>query len=187
MEVRLLDAFAMIALGIGQAKQSLLQKRVLPVPDGEGNVLQPMGVCHSCDPVFTPTVRSRPRVVVRKMAPRITIVRVVFSNCSPLSFTQIGAPSLPVPASFSLLLQTLLLGAEVLMMVDNDLCQVSAGTVGQTVVMASHGTGSLHGDRWRSIGWRIGLYRGLLKRSVRSVTIVDGYVRAPLKVNNKTL
>lgn len=44
VEVRFLETFAMIALGVAQPEQSFLQELVLLVPEREGDILQAVGV-----------------------------------------------------------------------------------------------------------------------------------------------
>lgn len=89
MKVRLLDTLAMVTLRVGQAKESLLQKRtiscqlsvrrnrenggeggansvdaLLLVPKRKGDVLLTMGVSDSGNAVFTPSICSGARMVV---------------------------------------------------------------------------------------------------------------------------
>lgn len=55
-----------------------------------------------------------------EMAPSITIVRIILSNCGPLPFGDIRTPFLPILLPLSILFQALLLFTEILVVVDND-------------------------------------------------------------------
>ena len=120
VKVGLLDTLSVIALGVAEAKQSFLEKVVLLVPEGKGNVLKAMSVTDSRYAIFAPSVRTGSRMVVGEMAPGIAVVRVVFSNSRPLSFRHIRTPFLPVFGSFAVLLEPLLLLAKIVVIVDND-------------------------------------------------------------------
>src|SRR6185436_11827583 len=49
-----------------------------------------------CEPIFTPVVGTRPRLVVRKVIPGIAVIAVVFTDRAPLALTQIWTPFLPL-------------------------------------------------------------------------------------------
>ena len=57
---------------------------------------------------------------MREVAPSIAVVRVIFSDCRPLPFRSVAAPFLPVLLAFAVFLQTLLLLAEVLVVIDDN-------------------------------------------------------------------
>ena len=87
VEVRLLDTFAVVSLRIRQTEEAFLEKvairRVRPwstrrdqwspanllllVPEGKGNVLQPMGIRDSRDTILSPSICARPSVLVREV------------------------------------------------------------------------------------------------------------------------
>jgi hypothetical protein len=67
MEVSFLDAFTVVALRVGQTEQSLLDKRILLVPEGEGYVLEAMGVTNTGNTVLAPSVGTGPSMVVREV------------------------------------------------------------------------------------------------------------------------
>lgn len=58
VKVRFLDTLAMVSLGIAQAKQSLLQKVVLLVPEGKCHILQTVSVTDPSNAVLTPPICS---------------------------------------------------------------------------------------------------------------------------------
>jgi hypothetical protein len=55
-----------------------------------------------------------------EMTPSITVLRIVLSYCGPLSFRNIGTPFLPVLLALTVLLESLLLLAQVLVVVELD-------------------------------------------------------------------
>jgi hypothetical protein len=67
MEVGLLDALAMVPLGVGQAEQPFLEEGVFLVPESEGDVLVAMGIANASNAVLTPSVCARACVVVREI------------------------------------------------------------------------------------------------------------------------
>jgi len=120
VEMCFLQTLAMISLWVAQAEQSLLQKGILLVPEGKSDVLQAMAITDTSNAVFTPSERSGSSLIVGEVTPSITIVGVIFSDGSPLPFGGVASPSLPVLLAFAVLLQTFLLLAEVLVVIDND-------------------------------------------------------------------
>jgi len=138
VEMTFLEGLAVIALRIGQAKQSLFQKVtgrnvsaprfrgnaqgsvLLFVPKSECDVLKAMRIAHACNAVFSPPVRSFARHVMVKVAPRISVRGVILADCRPLSLRSIRTPALPVSGAFAILLQPLLFLTEELLLVDDD-------------------------------------------------------------------
>jgi len=120
VEMCFLDTLAMVSLWVAQTEQSLLQKRILLVPEGKSDMLQAMAITDTSDTVLTPSERSGSSLVVREVAPSITVVRVIFSDGSPLPLGGVASPFLPVLLSFAVFFQTLLLLAEVLVVIDDD-------------------------------------------------------------------
>jgi len=64
VEVILFDVFAVIAFVSGQAKKTLLEDRVLSVPEGRGKTQALVGQA-----IFIPTISARLCVIVRKILP----------------------------------------------------------------------------------------------------------------------
>lgn len=64
MEMGFLDTFAMVALRVRQAKETLLQKGVLPVPESKGDVLVAVGVADTGNAILTPSVGAGSRMLV---------------------------------------------------------------------------------------------------------------------------
>lgn len=120
VEVCLLDTLTMISLGIAQTKQSFLQELILLVPEGKGNVLQAMAVRNTGNTVLAPSVCSGSCLVMREVTPSVSVVRVVFADCRPLSFRNIWPPFFPVFCPLAVFFQTLLFLAEVFVVVDDN-------------------------------------------------------------------
>ena len=119
MEVCFFDTLAMIALGITQAEESFLQEIVLLVPERKSHVLQTMSVTDTCDAILAPSVCSRPRLVMGEVTPCIAVLRVVLTDRCPLTLRNIRAPFFPVLLAFSVVFETLLFLAEVLVMINH--------------------------------------------------------------------
>jgi hypothetical protein len=70
MEVGFLDAFTMVALGVGETEQSFLDERILLVPEREGYVLEAVGVTNTGNTVLAPSIGTRPSMFVREVCKR---------------------------------------------------------------------------------------------------------------------
>ena len=96
--VELLDVFAVVALGVGQAEQTFLQDRVAAVPHRQGQAQQLPVVGEPGDPVLAPSVRAAARVIVGQVVPEFAIRAVVFAHGPPLALAQVWTPAAPVRA-----------------------------------------------------------------------------------------
>jgi hypothetical protein len=108
--VVLLDVLAVIAFGVRQAEQSLLEDRVLPVPERQREAEELGVVGHAGDAVLAPEVDARSSVVVAEGVPGVAGVTVVLADRAPLAFAEVRSPASPRFAT-SGLLQALVLGA----------------------------------------------------------------------------
>ena len=93
--IQLLDVFAVIALGIGQPEQPLLQDRIALVPQRNAEAQVKMVVAKTADAVLAPAIGAAARVIVRQIIPSIAIGAVVLAHRSPLPVTDIGTPAPP--------------------------------------------------------------------------------------------
>src|SRR5262249_29158132 len=95
-EVVLLDVLAVVAFAVRQPEQPLLQDRVAPVPerDGEAQVLR--AIAEAADAVLVPAVGAAARVVVRAVLPRAAVGAVILPHRSPRAIADVGPPPLPV-------------------------------------------------------------------------------------------
>ena len=69
VEIALLHVFAVVAFGVGQAEQALLEDRVPAVPEGQGKAEPALAVGDPQQPVFAPAVGAAAGVRVRKILP----------------------------------------------------------------------------------------------------------------------
>src|SRR5882762_3435785 len=111
-EVVLLHVLAVVTLGPREAEQALLQNRVVPVPQGQGEAEAAVVVGDAADPVLAPAVRARPGVVVREVLPGGAVRAVVLAHRAPFARGQVGAPAPPVGAPLPGLLEPCLLGCD---------------------------------------------------------------------------
>ena len=93
--VQLLDVFAMVALGIGETEEPLLQDRVAAVPERHRHAEELLVVADAADAVFAPPIRAAAGVVVAEVIPRRSPGAVVFADRPPLALAQVGPPLAP--------------------------------------------------------------------------------------------
>src|SRR5262249_38636919 len=108
IEVVLLHVFAVIAFAVGKPEETLLQDGIPLIPQRERET-EPLAVVR--DPgetIFSPSISTRPRLVMRKVVPGIAIIAVIFANRPPLPFPEIGTPLLPGHMGLAGCIQTLL-------------------------------------------------------------------------------
>ena len=70
----------MVALMAGHAKETLLEDTVLPVPPREHEAAPLVVVRDAPEAVLAPAVDARARVLVREVAPRVAVPRVVLAD-----------------------------------------------------------------------------------------------------------
>ena len=110
--VALLHVLAVVALGVGQPEQALLEDGVLAIPQGERKAEAALPVGDAEQPVLAPAVDARPRLLVVEVAPAVAARRVVLAHRAPLALGEVRAPALPVALAALVLAQTALLGAQ---------------------------------------------------------------------------
>src|SRR5215471_3328801 len=108
VEVVLLDVLPVVAFGIGQAEQPLLEDRVPLIPQRQGQAQPLLVVADPGEAILAPAVRAGSRLIMTEIRPGIPVLAVVLPDRSPLPFAEIrppGAPrhtlpGLPKPALF---------------------------------------------------------------------------------------
>src|SRR6266700_2795871 len=85
----------MIALGIGQPEQPLLEDRIALVPQRDAEAKEKMLVAKAADPVLAPAIGPAARVIVREIRPGIAIGAVILAHRPPLAIADIGPPASP--------------------------------------------------------------------------------------------
>src|SRR5579863_3672151 len=95
IEIQLLHVLAMVAFGIGQAKQALLENRIAPVPKRDAHAPVEFFVAEAADAVLAPAVRAAACLVMRKVLPGGAVRAVILAHGAPLAFAQVRAPAAP--------------------------------------------------------------------------------------------
>src|SRR5262249_19132241 len=108
--VALLDVLAVIPLDAAQAEEPLLQDRVAPIPEREGEAEVAAAVADTEQAVLAPAVGPRAGLVVREVAPGLAIRRVVLADRPPLALGQVRPPAPPGHMALARLGQPLPLG-----------------------------------------------------------------------------
>ncbi len=99
-KVQFLDVFTVVALGVIQTEQALLDDRVAPVPKRQAQAPALSLVAEPGQPVLTPTVGAAAGMFMGEVGPGIAIGAVVFAHRAPLAFTQVRAPVAPTFGRF---------------------------------------------------------------------------------------
>ena len=110
-----LDVFAVVAFFVGQAEETLLQKRVLLIPECERQAKVLKTVAVTGQAVLVPAVGAAASVVVREMVPGIAAGTVIFPDSAPGPLGQIRAPVFPVSAASRTVAQAAVLGGRMFM------------------------------------------------------------------------
>ena len=103
VEVVFLDVLTVVALGIGQAEETLFQNRVPLVPQRQGQAEPLLIVADPGEAILTPPVRPGPRLVMAEIGPGIAIIAVILPHRSPLALTKVRSPGSPWDTGPSLL------------------------------------------------------------------------------------
>src|SRR5262249_55250035 len=82
-------------LAVRQAEEPLLEDGILPVPQGQGKAEMLSVVRDPGQPVLTPSIGARARLVVAEVIPGIPRVAVVLTHRAPLPLGEIRAPLPP--------------------------------------------------------------------------------------------
>ena len=109
VEPVLLDVLAVVALAVVQAEHPLLEDRIGAIPQRQRQAQPLTLVTDPGDPVLTPPVSTRPRLLVREVVPSVSTLTVVLAHRRPLPLAQIRAPRLPRNRTGARVLQSLVL------------------------------------------------------------------------------
>ena len=101
VEIILFDILAVVPFAVGKSEETLLQNRVLAVPQRERKAEPLLVVREPCEPVFAPAVGAGPRLVMGKVSPGVAVVAVVLPHGSPLPLAQVRAPFPPRSVLFT--------------------------------------------------------------------------------------
>src|SRR5215472_2909385 len=95
IKVVLLNIFAVITFAVREAEEALFQDGVLAIPQRQGKAEILSIVGNTGEPIFAPAICARSCLVVTEIVPGMAILTVVFSNCAPLTLTELWPPFFP--------------------------------------------------------------------------------------------
>src|SRR5262249_25106516 len=95
VEIVLLDVLTMVTFGVGQAEKTLLDDRVLFIPEGQGKAESLPVIAKAGKTVFPPLIGARAGLVMAEIAPCVPAVAIVLADCRPLTFAKIRSPHFP--------------------------------------------------------------------------------------------
>src|SRR5713101_2708813 len=93
--VKFLSIFAVVALGICEAKNTLLQNLVFAVPQRQRETEALLVITDPGDAVFTPAICAAAGMVVGEIFPGIAVWRIILAHRAPLAFGKIRAEATP--------------------------------------------------------------------------------------------
>src|SRR5690606_5948866 len=96
MKIKLLNIFAMVALVVGESKQTLFQDSILTVPKCRRQAQYFPSVTKPRNALFAPSVGITSGFIMVYKLPRRTVFTIIFANGAPLPFSQIRTPFFPV-------------------------------------------------------------------------------------------
>src|SRR5437660_1577542 len=109
VKVVFLYILAVIALAVGDSKQTFLQDRIPTVPQSYRKAKLLLVIRDPSQTVFSPSISARACLVVGEVVPCIPVLAVVLTNCAPLPFTEIWPPFSPWNSCVAHFVQTSLL------------------------------------------------------------------------------
>src|SRR5262249_33917481 len=89
------DVLPVVALGIGQAEQPLLEDRVLLIPQRQSQAQPLLVVADPGEAILAPPVRPGSRLIMAEIRPGIPVLAVVLPDRSPLPLAEIRPPCAP--------------------------------------------------------------------------------------------
>src|SRR5262249_10628547 len=87
----LLHVLTVIAFGAGEAEPPLLQDRIAPVPQRDGEADAPLAIGDAKQAVFAPAIGAAAGLVVWEVVPARSPLRIVLAHRPPLACGEIGA------------------------------------------------------------------------------------------------
>jgi len=94
-KVQLLDVFTVVAFGVVEAEQTLLEDCIALVPQRQAQAPALGLVTETGQPVLAPSIGAAASVFMREVGPGVTVGAVVFAHRAPLAFTQVRPPLAP--------------------------------------------------------------------------------------------
>ena len=94
--IALLDIFAVISFGPGQAEQTLFQNRIALIPQRHDKAEPAFAIGEAQQAIFAPAIRPAARMIMREITPAIPVGGIILPNRSPLPLGKIGSPAFPI-------------------------------------------------------------------------------------------
>ena len=110
--VALLHILAVVAFRTSESEQPLLEYGIAAVPERQRERETTLPVADAEQSVLAPAIRAAARMVVGKMLPAVTALRIILTHRAPLPLGEIRTPSLPVAFTPGILGETLQLGIQ---------------------------------------------------------------------------
>ncbi|CRM28691.1 hypothetical protein [Pseudomonas sp. 24 R 17] len=85
-KVQFLDVFAVVAFGVVEAEQALLDDRVALVPQGQAQAPALRFVAETGQAIFAPAVGTTAGMFMGEVSPGVAVGAVVFTHSAPLAF-----------------------------------------------------------------------------------------------------
>src|SRR5215475_7609953 len=95
VEVILFDILTVVAFAVRQAEQTLLEDRILAVPQTDAQAEPLLVIADPGKTILSPVIRTGSGLVVAEIVPGITIRAVVLAHRPPLPFAQVRPPLSP--------------------------------------------------------------------------------------------
>lgn len=103
------NVFAVVALVIGQAEESLFEPIILAIPQTQREAELRLIVADSGDTILAPPIGPRHGLLVRKIIPAIAISAIILANRSLLTFAEVRPPQQPILFPLPVFIQTQML------------------------------------------------------------------------------
>src|SRR5215469_7859901 len=89
------DILAVIALAVGQSEETLLDYRVLAIPQSQTEAEELLLIADAGKTLLTPMVGAGSGLVMTEVVPGISILAVILTDRAPLPLAQVGSPLSP--------------------------------------------------------------------------------------------
>ena len=107
VEIAFFDVLPVVSFRPGESEQTFLQDMVATVPECQSKTEAALAVRDSQQTILPPAVSAAPRMLVRKVIPRVAFLGIVFADGGPLTFGEVWTPPFPVFRPGCVFLQTL--------------------------------------------------------------------------------
>src|SRR5262249_1502120 len=91
----------------GESEETFFQYGVLSVPQRQSEAKTTLAIRDAEQSILAPAIGPASRLIMRKIAPGISLFGIVFAHCCPLAFRQIWSPTFPILLSGFVFVQTL--------------------------------------------------------------------------------